>query len=90
MKKTNLILGLIIILAVFLRFYYIEKIPNGLYSDEASYGYNAFSILETGKDEYGNFMPLAFRSFGDYKAPLYIYFLIPFIKIFGNFDGPTG
>lgn len=83
MRKTDFLFGLIIILAIVLRFFYIEEIPNGLYSDEASYGYNAFSILETGKDEYGNFMPLAFRSFGDYKAPLYIYFLIPFIKIFG-------
>lgn len=83
MKKNNILLGLIIILAILLRFFYLEKIPNGLYSDEAVFGYNAYSILKTGKDEYGNIMPLAFKSFGDYKAPLYIYFLIPFIRIFG-------
>lgn len=28
-------------------------------------------------------MPLAFRSFGDYKAPLFIYLMVPFIKILG-------
>ncbi len=83
MSKNNLLFFLIIILSVFLRFFYLGKIPPGFYSDEAAYGYNAYSILLTDKDEYGNFLPLAFKSFGDYKAPLYIYFLTPFVKIFG-------
>jgi 4-amino-4-deoxy-L-arabinose transferase-like glycosyltransferase len=82
MKKTFFIFSLII-LAFLLRFFYLEKIPNGLYSDEAAYGYNAYSILLTGKDEYGNFLPVAFKSFGDYKAPLYIYYLVPFVAVFG-------
>lgn len=83
MKKIYFIFSLIIILAFLLRFFYLGKIPDGLYSDEAAYGYNAYSILLTGKDEYGNFLPVAFKSFGDYKAPLYIYYLVPFIAIFG-------
>lgn len=82
MKKNKIILGLIILLAILLRFFYLGKIPNGLYSDEAAYGYNAYSLLKTGRDEYGTFIPLAFKSFGDYKAPLYIYFMVPFIKLF--------
>lgn len=83
MNKTHFLLGLIIILALALRMFDLGKIPNGFYSDEAAYGYNAYSILQTGKDEYGNFLPLAFKSFGDYKTPLYIYFLVPFVGLFG-------
>lgn len=82
-NKTNVLFILIILLACILRLFYLGKVPNGFYSDEAAYGYNAYSILYTGKDEYGNFLPLAFKSFGDYKAPLYIYFLVPFIRILG-------
>lgn len=83
MKKNQLILISIIVLGTILRLFYLGKIPNGLYSDEAAYGYNAYSILKTGRDEYGSFLPLTFKSFGDYKAPLYIYFMVPFIQIFG-------
>lgn len=71
------------VLAGLLRFFYLGGMPNGLYSDEAAYGYNAYSILQTGRDEYGIFIPLAFKSFGEYKTPLYIYFMVPLIKIFG-------
>lgn len=52
-------------------------------SDEASFSYNAYSILKTGKDEYGAFLPLRLKSFGDYKMPLFSYLSIPFIAIFG-------
>ncbi len=51
--------------------------------DEISFGYNAYSILKTARDEYGTFLPTAFKSFGDYKAPLYAYLLVPTIAIFG-------
>lgn len=81
--RNNLLFGLIITLSILLRLFILEKIPNGLYSDEAAYGYNAYSVLMTGKDEYGASWPLAFKSFGDYKAPLYIYLMMPFIRFFG-------
>jgi len=73
----------IFILAFLLRIVFINKVPVSLNWDETSFAYNAYSILKTGKDEYGNFMPLQFKSVGDYKAPLFIYALVPFIKIFG-------
>lgn len=57
--------------------------PRCLNADEAAFGYNAYSILKTGKDEYGNFLPLRLKSFGDYKLPLYSYLSIPFISLFG-------
>lgn len=52
-------------------------------ADEASFGYNAYSILKTGKDEYGTLLPLRLKSFGDYKLPLYTYLSVPFIAVFG-------
>lgn len=81
MKKFILII--IISLATFLRFYDLGNNPPSLYWDEASIGYNAYSILKTGADEYGNFMPLSFRSFDDYKPPLYVYLTVPSIALFG-------
>lgn len=66
-----------------LRFTNLDKHPNSLNVDEVSIGYNAYSILKTGKDEYGNLMPLSFKSLGDYKPPIYIYLTALPIAIFG-------
>ncbi len=70
---TRKILFLIFILAFILRFYKLGVNPPSLDWDEASLGYNAYSILKTARDEYGNFLPLSIRSFNDYKPPLYTY-----------------
>lgn len=77
------ILLIVIAIGAFLRFYQLGSNPPSLNWDEASLGYNAYSILQTGADEYGNKFPLSIRSFDDYKPPLYTYLTIPFIKIFG-------
>ncbi|OGD83120.1 hypothetical protein A2165_01935 [Candidatus Curtissbacteria bacterium RBG_13_40_7] len=75
---------LIIVLAGFLRLYKLGSIPPSLYWDEASLGYNAYSILKTARDEYGKFLPLTnFAAFGDYKPPGYIYMTVPSIAVFG-------
>ncbi len=73
----------ILCLATFLRLYKLDQIPPGVNRDEASIGYTAYSLIETGKDEYGKPFPFSFQSFGDWKLPLYIYATIPFVKIFG-------
>lgn len=83
MKLERIALISIIILSFILRFYRLGSIPASLNADEAAIGYNAFSILKTGRDEYGQKFPLAFRSFDDYKAPLYIYLTVPSIAVFG-------
>lgn len=70
-------------IAFFLRFYKLSEIPPGPEWDEASVGYNAYSIAQTGKDEWGNKLPLIFPAFGDFKNPLYIYLTAPFVKFFG-------
>ncbi len=81
-KKVVLVLLLIITIASVLRLYRFTTNPPGLYWDEAAIGYNAYSLLKTGKDEWGTPHPILFRSFNDYKAPLYIYLTVPFAKVF--------
>ena len=73
---------LIILLALVLRGYQIWTYPP-LNPDEAALGYNAYSLILTGKDEHGIPWPLHFKSFGDYKPGLYVYLVIPFVKILG-------
>ncbi len=73
----------IVVLAGILRFHQIDKVPVSLYWDETASSYNSYSIAQTGRDEYGNFMPLLFRSFEDYKMPGNIYLTAISIKLFG-------
>ncbi len=82
-KLSILLLSLIVLLGAFLYFYKISSIPSSVYDDEATIGYNAYSILTTLKDEYGKFLPIAFRFFGAYTPPLYIYLTIPFVYLLG-------
>ncbi len=73
----------IVILALALRFAYLDRFPPALNWDEVSHGYNAFSILKTGRDEWGNFFPAIFKAFGDYKLPVYVYLTAISEAIFG-------
>jgi 4-amino-4-deoxy-L-arabinose transferase-like glycosyltransferase len=82
-KKTFILLILIMILGFFLRFYQVASDPPSLNWDEAAIGYNAYSIMQTGHDEWGQFLPLHFKSYGEYKLPAQIYASIPGIAIFG-------
>lgn len=84
MKYKDLLL--ILFLAIFsslIFLYKITSVPPCLNADEATNAYDAYSILKTGKDQHGNFLPLRFKSFGDYKLPLFTYLAVPFIKFFG-------
>ena len=80
------ILGAILLLSLLVRLYKLDTIPFGLSIDEASMGYNAYSLLQTGKDRYGEAFPVIFRSFGSFQAPLYTYFTVPAIFLFGAKD----
>lgn len=80
MKKILLIL--IIVLAFVLRFYQLDSYP-ALNADEAAIGYNAWSLIQTGKDEHGNPRPIHFESFNDYKPGGYFYVVMPFIAAMG-------
>jgi len=73
---------LILVLGFFKNMGFRQK-SNRFFCDEASIGYNVYSILKTGKDEYGNKFPILFKAFGECKRPTYIYSSIPFMRIFG-------
>lgn len=73
---------LILIFAIVFRFIFINHTPS-LNPDEAALGYNAYSLLKTGKDEHGKSFPIHFKSFGDYKPGAYVYLAIPSIYLFG-------
>ena len=81
-----ILLFFILLLGIFLRYYQLTTVPRGLYIDEASIGYNAATILHTGKDEYGKSFPMAFRAFGEYKMPVYIYLTSGAMIVFGITD----
>ena len=82
-KWKILLLAGIVLLAFFLRFYKVTEIPPSLNWDEVSIGYNAYSILKTGRDEWGVFLPIHFKAYGEFKLPVQIYASIPGIAIFG-------
>lgn len=88
MKKIKsflplLLLTLIILFFLATRLYKINEIPGTLYWDEASIGYNAYSITTDLKDEWGEFLPIHFRAFGEFKLPVYIYSVAFIEKIAG-------
>jgi len=85
-QKIDKFFFLIIVLASVLRFSNLTYAPPSLNWDEVSHGYNAYSILMTGKDEWGVAFPSIFRAYGDYKLPVYIYGTAVSEKIFGLSD----
>ena len=82
-KFNKLFLLFIIIVAIFLRFYNLSQVPPQPSVDEVSIGYNAYSILKTGADEYGSKFPILLRAYDDFRPALYVYLVIPFVKFLG-------
>lgn len=84
MRYTNLlILFVTLAIGIVLYFFKLDQIPSGFYIDEALHGYSAYSILQTGKDEFGKTFPIVFRFYGSYNAPLYVYLTTIPVKVFG-------
>src|SRR3990170_100969 len=81
-RRLGLLLT-IVALGLFLRLVWLSDFPPSLNWDEASLGYNAYSLLKTGHDEWGVAFPAIFRAFGDYKLPGYVYLAVPAVKLFG-------
>ena len=82
-KYSKIILGLILLASLVLRTYGLQTSPPSLYWDEMDVGYQAYSILKTGKDYFGETPLLTIHSFADFRAPLSIYLTIPFVWIMG-------
>jgi len=82
-QKPKLILVLILFLSAFLRLWKITEVPVSLFGDELDVGYHAYSIYKTGRDYYGNFLPLHFHSIAEWRTPLYLYSAVPSVALFG-------
>ncbi len=82
-KRIIILFLLIISLAGFLRIYKLGQVPPSLTWDEAAVGYNAWTIANYGRDEYGRSFPIYFKSFGEDKQPVHIYLTAIIVKLFG-------
>ena len=83
-KSKWLLLTVIMAIGFLLRTFKLDTIPPGLYVDEALFGYNAYSISETGRDETGEILPAFFKAYGYYLSNgMYYYCAAIFIKLFG-------
>jgi 4-amino-4-deoxy-L-arabinose transferase-like glycosyltransferase len=82
-RYAIVLLAAILLLGAGLRLYRLGDVPAGFFCDEASVGYNAYTILTTGADEYGVSFPVFFRAFGEYKSPIEIYSTVPSVAVFG-------
>ena len=80
---TRIVLSCILIVGFLVRIVWLDRLPVGFTPDEASFGYDAFSLMNSGKDQWGHALPLVLESFGDFKPPLYSYLAIPSVALFG-------
>lgn len=84
MKYIAVWLSGIVLLGALIRLAHLGEVPAGINNDEVSHGYNAYSILTTGKDEWGRSWPItSFAAFGDYKPPVYVYLTALAVRAFG-------
>jgi len=81
MFKKNIWLFLILLVASVLRFVKLDYLE--LFGDEVDAGYQSYSLMTSGRDYKGHFLPIYIQSFSEWRAPMMMYFMVPFIKLFG-------
>ncbi|MFI5351677.1 MAG: hypothetical protein ACHQZS_01855 [Candidatus Binatales bacterium] len=55
---AGVVLAVALLAGFALRTIRLDSAPPGFFVDEALFGYDAYSILETGRDHHGNFLPI--------------------------------
>jgi len=81
--QTSTLLLIILVLAFLLRVVGLDRNPPELFGDELDVGYQAYSLLKTGRDYKGHLLPTYLQSFSEWRAPFLMYVTAPFIAIFG-------
>lgn len=71
-----IVLVLVLLLSAVIRFYRLDQIPAGLYYDEVDSGYQARSLLQTGRDYRGWESPFFVDSFNSQRTPIPIYLTV--------------
>lgn len=84
--KDNLYLIAISIIAFVSRLWSLLKYPPSLFSDEVDIALQVKSFLSTGRDYYGNYLPLQFHSFSDVRTSIPIYLTAIIGKLIGNIE----
>jgi hypothetical protein len=83
-ERPALLLGLGAILAVVaFQLWITPSNPPGYHRDEAALSLNAYTLSTSLRDEDGARLPLFFRSFDDYKSPVYPYLLASVFRVTG-------
>ncbi|MEN9407222.1 MAG: hypothetical protein RLZZ455_438 [Candidatus Parcubacteria bacterium] len=82
-QSNKYVLLFLLIVGLLIRTVDLQHLPEGFFADEASIGYNAYTIAHTGKDEHGTQFPFFFEAFGEYKNPIAIYSTVPFVLLLG-------
>lgn len=82
-KNQWIIVCILIIIGFAVRAIYLESNPSGLNQDEASIGYDAFSLLKYGIDRNNFHNPVYFVAWGSGQNVLYGYLTMPLIALFG-------
>lgn len=81
-KHSKLIVYIIFSVNLLIKLIYVFNI-DGYNQDEISQAYDAYSLLNYGVDRTGYTFPIYSLSWGSGQNVLYMYILIPFIKLFG-------
>lgn len=76
-------LFIVLATALVLRVVGLDKVPPELFGDEVDVGYHSYSLLKTGRDYYGQFLPTYIHSLSEWRTPLLMYVSAPFVGIFG-------
>ncbi|MDD9859768.1 MAG: hypothetical protein OXU40_04915, partial [Nitrospira sp.] len=80
--RAGLCAAVLLLTGAVLRLLYLGEIPAGLWTDEASVGYAAWSLLHHGIDRNGYAWPVHFVAWGSGQSALYSYLSIPIIAAF--------
>ena len=79
----GLVLGLLLATSLLLRGWGLPAVPPELFGDELDVGYQAYSLLTTGRDLYGQPLPLYLHSLSEWRLPLIVYHTVPSVALLG-------
>lgn len=80
-KSANHFFVTIVILASVLRIFYLDSFPKGLHYQEATVGWRAQNLINSGQDEFGRRLPIYFSNWTEIEMPLTTYLIMPFVAI---------
>ena len=74
---------IVLIIGLFFRVYRLNNLPVSMFGDEVDASYHAWSLATTLHDYRGHFLPSYIQSFAEWRAPLEMYVVAPFVGLMG-------